>query len=263
MTPETSEMQVISDRLKRVERQNRMAKRTALVILLITGAAVAMGQAPAKRTVIADEFVLKDSAGIVRATLGFVRNEPTLTLIDANTRDRAILTTEAMDFADSNGLTRVVLGSSSAIYYKLAEGRTQVVDQGPGLLFSGADGEPLTEEELAEFATAAGTAQQLFNWETVRERYEHLLQRIPVRWKEYVNRKKHFIASFVPKGKPGRPPDRETLNQILELQSQGKSLREIAVILGAHPNQIPSAVDRYHKLIASARKRSKRGTNPA
>jgi hypothetical protein len=71
MTPEISEMQAIRQRLARVERQNSMVKRTALVIFLVAGALVAMGQAPVKRTVTADEFILKDSAGIVRATLGF------------------------------------------------------------------------------------------------------------------------------------------------------------------------------------------------
>ena len=118
-----------------------MMKRIALVIFLVTGAVVAMGQAPVKRIVTADEFILKDSAGIVRAKLGFagVSNEPTLTLIDANGRARANVSIEAIDFVDSNGTTRVVLGSTTAIYYKLVEGKTQITDQGPGLLFSGAD----------------------------------------------------------------------------------------------------------------------------
>jgi hypothetical protein len=119
MTHETSEMEAIRQRLARVERQSRMVKRTAVVIFLVACAVIAMGQAPAKRIVTADEFILKDSAGIVRATLGFagVSHEPTLTLIDANGRERAYLTTEAIDFADANGTTRVLLGSSTAIYY--------------------------------------------------------------------------------------------------------------------------------------------------
>jgi hypothetical protein len=98
-----------------------------------------MGQAPTKKTVEANEFVLRDGTGIARATLGFVRNEPTLTLIDANGRKRANLGTEAIDFDDSNGTTRVLLGSSTAISYRLVEGRSQIVGQGPGLMFSRAD----------------------------------------------------------------------------------------------------------------------------
>jgi hypothetical protein len=102
---------------------------------------IAMGQAPVKRIVTADEFILKDSAGIVRAKLGFagVSNEPTLTLIDANGRERANLTTEAIEFADSTGMTRVLLGSSTGIYYNLVEGKAQITEHGPALRFSGAD----------------------------------------------------------------------------------------------------------------------------
>jgi hypothetical protein len=124
------------------------------------------------------------------------------------------------------------------------------------------ESESLTEAELSEWAAAAGTSKQMFDQETVRKEYESFLQKVPARWQEYVKRKKKLAASLVPKGKPGRPPDHETLEQILQLSSQGKSLHQIAVILGAEPGQIPSAIDRYRKLIASARKRLKRGTNP-
>ena len=44
MTLETSEIEAIGQRLTQVERQNRIGKRTALVILLVIGAIVAMGQ---------------------------------------------------------------------------------------------------------------------------------------------------------------------------------------------------------------------------
>jgi hypothetical protein len=139
MAPETSEMQAIKQRLATLESQHRVAKRIALVIFLATGAAVAMGQAPAKRIVVADQFILKDSAGIVRATLGFDRNEPTLTLIDANGRVRANLRTESINFLDVNGTQRVMMGSSTEISTKLVEGEEQIIDQGPGLTLSAAD----------------------------------------------------------------------------------------------------------------------------
>jgi hypothetical protein len=125
------------------------------------------------------------------------------------------------------------------------------------------EAESLTEEELSEYAATVGTPEQMLDQDAVRRKYEILLQKVPARWQEYVKRKKKLASSFVPKGNPGRPPDHETLEQLLQLRSQGKSWRQIASILGAQPDQIPSAIDRYRKLLASARKRSKRGTNPS
>jgi len=125
------------------------------------------------------------------------------------------------------------------------------------------EGEPLSDSELAEYAESSGTRELMFGDEAIRLKYESLLQKIPVRWKEYVRRKKQVVSPFVPRGKPGRPPDHQTLERVLELKSQGKSLRQIAITLGERPEQIPSAIDRYRKLISSALKRSKRGANPA
>jgi hypothetical protein len=124
------------------------------------------------------------------------------------------------------------------------------------------ESKPLTEAELSEWAAAAGTSKQMFDQEAIRREYEGFLQKVPARWREYVKSKKKLAASLVPKSKPGRPPDHETLERLLQLRSQGKSLRQIAIILEAQPKQISGAIDRYRKLIPSARKRSKRGTNP-
>jgi hypothetical protein len=139
-TPESS-LQALASRVAKLEAQNRRLKKAGIASFIIATAIIVMGQAPAKRIVTADEFILKDSAGIVRATLGFagVSNEPTLTLIDANRRERAYLTTEAIEFADRNGTTRVLLGSTVAASAELVEGKTKIVDQGPGLIFNDAD----------------------------------------------------------------------------------------------------------------------------
>ncbi|MGB7497431.1 MAG: hypothetical protein WBR26_06885 [Candidatus Acidiferrum sp.] len=139
MTADEQDLKAIAQRLEKIEKQNRTLKRFGLAILSLVGAIVTMGQAQASRSIVASEFRLMDSSGTVRATLGFHGGEPTLNLIDANGRARANLTTEAIEFADSNGTTRVVLGSSTAIYYKLVEGQPHITDHGPALLFSGAD----------------------------------------------------------------------------------------------------------------------------
>ena len=124
-------------RLQKLERENRVLKRSALVVLLVLSAVVAMAQAPATRTVIADEFMLKDSTGVIRAKLGFARGEPRLTLLDAAGQPRAVLGTEFIDFMDSNSTTRVVLGSSSA--GELSPAGQVLPFEGPSLYFSGAD----------------------------------------------------------------------------------------------------------------------------
>jgi hypothetical protein len=124
------------------------------------------------------------------------------------------------------------------------------------------ESEPLTEMELAEYAAASGTREQMFDQNSVKRKYEALLQNVPARWQEYVKRKKKLVSSLVPKGKPGRPVDHETLELLLREQAKGKSLRDIAIAQGAEPDQILGTIDRYRKLLASARRRSKRGTNP-
>jgi hypothetical protein len=121
----------------------------------------------------------------------------------------------------------------------------------------------LTETELSEYAAASGTPEQLLHQHVIRRKYEDLLQKVPARWQKYVKRRKKLSSSFVPKGKPGRPADHETLELLLREQAKGKSLQDIAIAQGAGPDQILGAIDRYRKLIRSARKRSKRGTNPS
>jgi hypothetical protein len=70
-------LKAITQRLENIEKQNRTLKRFGLAILSLVAAIVAMGQAQASRSIVASEFRLMDSSGTVRATLGFVRNEPT------------------------------------------------------------------------------------------------------------------------------------------------------------------------------------------
>ena len=101
-TPEPT-LEALANRVAELEAQNHRLRKAGIALVIAATSIIAMGQAPVKQIVTADEFILKDSAGIVRAKLGFagVSNEPTLTLIDANGRERANLTTEAIEFADS------------------------------------------------------------------------------------------------------------------------------------------------------------------
>jgi len=138
MFPQSFDGSTISKRLDRLEKENRRLKRLGLAALLIAAAAVVMGQSPSRRTVEANEFVLRDASGSIRATLKMKEGEPLLTLLGSNGKVEA--GPEQIEFEDSDGTNRALLGSHSAIFYQVVGGKTVIVDQGPGLLLSGPDG---------------------------------------------------------------------------------------------------------------------------
>jgi hypothetical protein len=66
----------------------------------------------------------------------------------------------------------------------------------------------------------------------LKAEYETILQKMPARWKEYRKRverevKMHFLSSFVPKGKPGRPLDTKA-QEYFEQHSGDSSYADIA-----------------------------------
>jgi hypothetical protein len=81
---ESSDVQSIMRRLERVERENRRLKSLSLVIAIIVGAVLVMAQAPSHRTprtIEAEQFILKDASGKVRADLSMADNTPVLALL--------------------------------------------------------------------------------------------------------------------------------------------------------------------------------------
>jgi hypothetical protein len=108
----------LTTRLERLERENRRSKRTTLVILVGIAAAALVGQAarPTK-SLEAEEFVLRDSRGQVRASLGTTQNSSTTVLqIHAeNGKPRARITvssdgTSSLEVMDAGERVRVLLG---------------------------------------------------------------------------------------------------------------------------------------------------------
>jgi len=59
----TPELQAVSDRLERVERENRRLKRVGIGVLLAACAGLLMGQVRPRRAIEAEKFVVKNSAG--------------------------------------------------------------------------------------------------------------------------------------------------------------------------------------------------------
>lgn len=81
------ELQTIMERLVKVEKENRRLKRTGLAVLLIVGVGLLMGQALPKGKIEGSGFILKDTAGNVRAELGISGDGSHLWLYGANPKN--------------------------------------------------------------------------------------------------------------------------------------------------------------------------------
>jgi len=140
MYPQSSDGSAVTERLERLEQENRRLRRLGLAAAAIMGAALVMGQSPAKRSLEANEFILRDASGSVRATLKMNKAEPWLTLFGSNGKSEATLMPDAVEFADSEGIDRVIIGSHIAASYQPEGGKNVITDEGPGLFLSGPDG---------------------------------------------------------------------------------------------------------------------------
>lgn len=115
-----STLETLRNRLDRLERESRRLKRVTLVVVLGAAAALVMGQtAPHRsiRTLDAEEFVLRDSRGQIRASLGTTQG-PTATILQIhgdNGKPRTRVTvssdgTSSLEFMDSGDRVRLLLG---------------------------------------------------------------------------------------------------------------------------------------------------------
>jgi hypothetical protein len=110
----------LTTRLERLERQGRRWKRTAFVVLLGAVALAVMGQAPQHRlpkSLEAEEFVLRDSRGQVRASLGTAQgsNSTVLQFHGENGKPRTRITvasdgTSSLEVMDTGDHVRLLLG---------------------------------------------------------------------------------------------------------------------------------------------------------
>src|SRR5579864_2652442 len=73
----------LRDRVFKLEKQNRRLKQLGIAAVIIPTIFLIMGQAPSKKTIEANEFVLKDDYGTVRARLSMDLSTPVMTFLDA------------------------------------------------------------------------------------------------------------------------------------------------------------------------------------
>jgi len=157
MNPHVHNFEDIQDRLQKLEKQNRRIKQLGAVALVFAAVIVIMGQAPTKKTVEANEFVLRDDNGNIRArlfvtpkstatareVLGIdssapvtVPSEATLALYDEKAKTRGFFNENDLAFYDSDGKSDAILGSSMVSVGDKESGAVMV----PGAISTFADG---------------------------------------------------------------------------------------------------------------------------
>jgi len=132
MTAQVSELTAVVARLEKVERQNRRLRGAGIAVLVLAAAGLLMGQAlPRQRTVEAEEFLLRDANGRIRASLSVFDGDPGLSLIDQAGKLRAGLSLvdgdPLLNLKDEAGKSRASLS---------------VFDGTPGLEFRDQAGKP-------------------------------------------------------------------------------------------------------------------------
>jgi hypothetical protein len=89
MHPLESSLEALATRVAKLEAQNRRLKKLGSISRAVAAAVVAMGQAPARKVIEANEFVLRDASGMARARLSMeTTDRPTLSFY----KDKSILT---------------------------------------------------------------------------------------------------------------------------------------------------------------------------
>jgi hypothetical protein len=97
-------------RIESLERQNRLQRRAIVVVFSLVVVAGLWAQPRTTRTIEAEKFVLRDSQGRARVTIGTPRSsgaaigmpadEPSIWISDAKGIDRVILNTEGLRLAN-------------------------------------------------------------------------------------------------------------------------------------------------------------------
>lgn len=110
----------LTQRFDRLERDNRRIKRYGTLVVLAIVAAGLIGQVSKERVVQAQQFILLDAAGTVRAGLDATGGYPALRLTDKNGKTRASLAvlddgTPMLALIDANGLTGAWLHAKGGV----------------------------------------------------------------------------------------------------------------------------------------------------
>ena len=128
----------LQDRLSRLEKQNRRCKQLGVAALLVVVSLIGMAQAPSSKTVEANEFILRDGSGNVRARLSMneSRSGPEMVLLDEKGRSRIKL----------EGFNESLYGGSVTVFNSQGQLRGLFTgrDNGGGISLLNSEGHPGT-----------------------------------------------------------------------------------------------------------------------
>jgi hypothetical protein len=147
MDTEALRQQVVS-----LERRFHRLQCAAGMILLVLAASILMAQTASNRVVTATEFVLKDGAGVTRATLDVEKGSAGLSIYDQTSRVRA----RVRELPDGNGAQITLFGGDSHItslgtspgdsYLVFSKDTVSEIDLGGSLVGYMPDGKVVTHE---------------------------------------------------------------------------------------------------------------------
>jgi hypothetical protein len=138
MISDRRDLKELQDRLSRLEEQNHRFKQLGVAALLIVVSLMLMAQAPSSKAVEANEFILRDGGGNVRARLSMneARSGPEMVLLDEKGRPRIKLE----GFSESLSGGSVTVFNSQGQLRGLFTGR----DNGGGISLLDTEGHPRT-----------------------------------------------------------------------------------------------------------------------
>jgi hypothetical protein len=155
MKSELVDMQNVLERLQNLETQNQRLRRALGIIVILVCSFAALGMAAKKgRSVQANEFLLKDTDGTVRAALRMGSTGPRLLFYDENGKAvRALMgvlgSGPALGLYDKSGKTRISLAVASNganLTFNDADEKLRaelgMSGESPNLMFFNADGTP-------------------------------------------------------------------------------------------------------------------------
>jgi hypothetical protein len=118
-----TEVEMLTRRLERVENESRRLKVVVIVIVLIAVVFVSAGAQKEPRVVEAEKFILRDSHGQARLTIGTPSvagfaiemgpDDPAIWLTDQKGTDRAVLTLDGLRFANDHAKPLVEIRSDT------------------------------------------------------------------------------------------------------------------------------------------------------
>jgi hypothetical protein len=160
MRSDTPDLQVILERIGKLEAQNRSLRWGGMVVLAFLSAVILMGQAaPSPRAVEAQRFILKDSDGNVRGWMGTIGKGSELSLGNANAQPmmRLIVSMDSSDLhffgSRKNGMNLGLDSGNPDIFLMGAEGN------GGARITFGENGPTLTLEDAKGFSTIVGAVK--------------------------------------------------------------------------------------------------------